>query len=292
MSIHYINQCKHGKVRDQCRCPAPNKTVHIVPCPPSCGAVPEGGSEDGRAERWNTLAVEVAQVVCDTKDPGIRGTMQDVLAMMADIEKRVPLRARTEAEPVEPLGYAGYMTTFTGIQFRHDAPTVDMVRIEDIAHALSMICHWGGHSREFFSVAQHSVLVSRICPPELAFWGLHHDDAEAYYGDMVRPLKVLLPAFKEYETRGLRVIAAKFNLPWPEPPELKLYDNRALAIESASLMSSEEALHDGRGGALDLGEFDCATIKPLTPADAEREFLARHAELCAVVPTPPEETSR
>src|ERR1700693_5499467 len=87
------------------------------------------------------------------------------------------------------------------------------IRIEDIAHALSNQCRFGGHAREFYSVTEHCVRVSQHCRPEDALWGLLHDASEAYLSDVPAPLKVL-PAFKAYRAaeRSLQwTIAARFE---------------------------------------------------------------------------------
>lgn len=182
----------------------------------------------------------------------------------------------------------GFMTTFGGTQFSHANPRADDVHLVDIAHALSMLCHWGGHAREFFSVAQHSLLVSYVCPPALMEWGLLHDAAEAYCGDMIRPLKVLLPEYKTVETRVLRAIAERFALDWPEPPALKAYDNAVLLAESKHVMPSTEALHDGFGRAVHAADVDwsplhaTALLRPMSPRMAKALFLARARELGVV----------
>lgn len=173
----------------------------------------------------------------------------------------------------------GYMTTFTGKQFRHGGPYLDDICIEDIAHHLSLICHWGGAAREFFSVAQHSVLVSDVCPSHLKRWGLMHDAAEAYCGDMIRPVKVRMPDYKLLEMNVMGAIAEKFGLGWPEPPELKYYDNRVLAVEARDLMHSNEALHDGRGKLIRFDDLPRERLEPWSPAEAEAAFLARFAHL-------------
>src|ERR1017187_10636100 len=78
----------------------------------------------------------------------------------------------------------GSITTFSGIHFWPLLPNPADIRIEDIAHALSNQCRFAGHAREFYSVAEHSVRVSQLCPPEDALWGLLHDASEAYLTDV------------------------------------------------------------------------------------------------------------
>ncbi len=82
-----------------------------------------------------------------------------------------------------------WFQTYKGNRFYPYKPEKIIIDIEEIAHALSNRCRWGGHSLEFYSVAQHSVLVSRNCP-QSPTWGLLHDAAEAYYPDIPRPLKI------------------------------------------------------------------------------------------------------
>src|SRR4051812_16341267 len=67
--------------------------------------------------------------------------------------------------------------------------------IKAIAHALSNLCRYTGHSKRFYSVAEHCVLVSRLVDPRFAFEGLMHDASEAFCGDVASPLKKLLPGY-------------------------------------------------------------------------------------------------
>lgn len=90
-----------------------------------------------------------------------------------------------------------WILTFSGERFYPFSPAPEEVKTKDIAHALANICRFNGHTRGFYSVAAHSVHVSRLVPPEFALEALLHDAAEAYVGDMVRPLKRGLPAFEE-----------------------------------------------------------------------------------------------
>ena len=92
-----------------------------------------------------------------------------------------------------------WIITASGKRFYLRRPTPADIDAGDVAHALAHICRFNGHTREFYSVAQHSILVSRLLPDELKLAGLLHDAAEAYCGDMVKPLKNCLKDFAEYE---------------------------------------------------------------------------------------------
>ena len=59
-----------------------------------------------------------------------------------------------------------FITTWTGKRFNPLKPDATKVDIRDIAHALSQLCRFGGHCTKFYSVAEHSILVSRMVPPE------------------------------------------------------------------------------------------------------------------------------
>src|SRR4051812_43149736 len=81
----------------------------------------------------------------------------------------------------------GRIITHTGKWFNVLDPNPDEVDIEDIAHALALQCRFTGHTDEFYSVAQHSVLVANHCPSEYGIYGLLHDGSEAYLSDIARP---------------------------------------------------------------------------------------------------------
>jgi len=130
-----------------------------------------------------------------------------------------------------------WFLTHTGKQFWPLDARVEDIDIQDIAHSLSHICRFGGHCQQFYSVAQHSVIVSRAVPPALRKAGLLHDATEAYIGDMVRPLKLQMPEFNVVEDMLWRVIALKFNLPFTLPPEIKHADNAALMAERRDLFA-------------------------------------------------------
>jgi len=92
-----------------------------------------------------------------------------------------------------------WILTRTGRRFDLLAPKADQVSTLDIAHALSQLCRFNGHTSRHYSVAQHSLLVASIVPAEHQLAALLHDATEAYVGDMTRPLKALLPDFSAIE---------------------------------------------------------------------------------------------
>lgn len=110
------------------------------------------------------------------------------------------------------------------------------ITIIDIAHALGMLCRYNGHCKKFYSVAEHSVLVSRLVKSENALWGLLHDASEAYVADVPRPLKAYLKGYKNIEKRAHQAIAQKFGLPPEIPDEVKYYDNCILLDEKEQIM--------------------------------------------------------
>jgi hypothetical protein len=99
-----------------------------------------------------------------------------------------------------------YFTTRSGRHIRVLDPRPEDVWMPDIAWALSRICRFGGHSPCHDSVAQHSVIVSELCPRELQLVGLLHDATEAYVGDVIGPLKHALPELMEVERRWAEAI--------------------------------------------------------------------------------------
>ncbi|MBF0627783.1 MAG: phosphohydrolase [Magnetococcales bacterium] len=171
-----------------------------------------------------------------------------------------------------------WIQTYSGIQFWPMDARPEEIVIEDIAHALSMLCRFNGHCRQFYSVAEHSVLVSGVVPPEQARWGLLHDAAEAYLSDIPKPVKRELPAFHPWEDRLLAVIATRFGLDPDHPPEaVKQADMALLATEKSVLMGPEPAPWRDLPAPVPGLE-----ILALSPREAKAFFLARFAALFPV----------
>lgn len=115
------------------------------------------------------------------------------------------------------------------------------ILIEIIAHSLALQCRYNGHCNEFYSVAEHSVLIARELymqtgDKNLALKGLLHDATEAYLGDIPRPIKQLWPGFKELENRWHIRIFNHFGLSTDMPEEIKISDYRMLKTEAEQIM--------------------------------------------------------
>ncbi len=159
------------------------------------------------------------------------------------------------------------ITTATGREVNPLALRVEDIDIRDIAHALALTCRFNGHCRIFYSVAEHSVLVSNLCPPEFALEALLHDASEAYLGDVPTPLKRQWPEYRAAETRAQAIIAQHFGLPEDISQAVHDSDAEAFGIEKARLLvRADQAI-------------EIAPLRGLSPEDAQSEFLERYFEL-------------
>lgn len=170
----------------------------------------------------------------------------------------------------------GEILTASGAYLNLEHPfQSEAIDIEVIAHALSNICRFGGHTSSFYSVAQHSVLVSEIVRPGLQLKALLHDAAEAYLGDVIKPLKVLLPEYARLERLVEEAIADKFGISSAYEAEIKKADMVLLATERRDLMVDQLVYWPLTGKVSPLS----AVIAPLAPKQAKRQFLDRFVEL-------------
>ena len=125
-------------------------------------------------------------------------------------------------------------------------PDPNLIHIEDIAHALSHICRFTGHTKEFYSVLNHTIncyiLAKDHYPdnPRIQYGALMHDCAEAYLQDLSSPLKQLFPDYKFLENKWDQIIFDKFNvqLSDEEYKAVKLIDLSMLFIEANKLFST------------------------------------------------------
>ncbi|MDP2665205.1 MAG: phosphohydrolase [bacterium] len=170
-----------------------------------------------------------------------------------------------------------WIQTFTGKKFDPIDPDPALINIRDIAHALSNQCRYAGHTREFYSVAEHSVHVAqeleRNNPKSPALWlaGLLHDAAEAYLTDLPRPIKKYVLSFSTFENRLLEVISKKYGFAYPFSPKVHFVDTSIILDEANALFNPEW-----------VAEWELTkTHKPLgkpiwvlNPIEAEFRFLS------------------
>lgn len=131
--------------------------------------------------------------------------------------------------------------THSGLSYSHTDPQPKDVYIEDIAHALSHLCRFAGHTRRFYSVAEHSVHVSELCPHPFKLEGLLHDASEAYCVDIPTPLKYApgMEVYRTYERGTDLVIRTRYQLLFSEPAEVKQADQKMLEVEQAVLFNTD-----------------------------------------------------
>ena len=136
---------------------------------------------------------------------------------------------------------AHWQQTYTGLIFDFENITLDAICIRDIAHSLALTNRYGGHSRYPISVALHSVLCSMApdCPHELRRTALLHDAAEAYIGDITRPLIHAIPDIGDFFQETELAIAKKYGTSYPMPPEVAVVDNRMLMTEKGHALAAE-----------------------------------------------------
>jgi uncharacterized protein len=182
-----------------------------------------------------------------------------------------------------------YLQTVSGRWVNPIDPDPQQFDIEDIARALGNLCRFGGHCRVFYSVAQHSVIVSELVEQrggdvEDVFAALMHDASEAYLGDMPHPLKhrsALGAVFKEAEDHLEAALREHFAIK-PGVPEIKRADRALLAAERRAFSAERWAWPELEGvEPLDI------ELEALSPDESERAFMRRFAELDARRHRPP-----
>jgi 5'-nucleotidase len=191
------------------------------------------------------------------------------------------LNGRADTPDFGALVAGGYhIETHAGVYVDLTNPEPADIRLGDVAHGLAHICRGSGQTGRFFSVAEHAVIVSgRLrelgCPPQVVLAGLHHDDSEAYLGDVTRPLKKLLPAYRALESRMWEAIRVGLALGECDidAPAVKDADRWALGAENYHLRRS-------RGRTWFCAGVYSPDTHPLTlgapPAHAKALWLAEH----------------
>ena len=187
-----------------------------------------------------------------------------------------------------------WMQTFTGRQFYPLSPRAQDIDPKDIAHSLAMQCRYNGHVDRFYSVAEHCLLISawlesQGASPLVQLEGLLHDATEAYVGDMIRPLKLSMPAYREAEAGVQMEVWKRFDLPSisysdgtvafaQETPLVKEADTRILLDEREALMAGKAPAKWGQDDLEPLGVH----VEGLAPVVAKHRYLQRLDDLGVV----------
>jgi uncharacterized protein len=174
-----------------------------------------------------------------------------------------------------------WIQTYTGVAFDITNAKMSDLNIGDIAHSLSMQCRFNGHTNRFYSVAEHSLVVTELVSqhtndPWILMQALLHDGSEAYLCDIPRPIKPLLIEYKVYERQIEQLIFARWDCEEEMNPLIKSADIAALLMEKNKLMSKEPM--PWAEYPIDF-EFKTVNITGLMPFEAKTRFLEKFDEI-------------
>jgi len=159
--------------------------------------------------------------------------------------------------------------------FNFFEPRKSDFNIRDVAIGLSNECRYAGQLERFYSVAQHSVIVSYLVPKEYAYQGLMHDAAEAFIGDVTRPLKRILHDYLAIEQIVEEAVMERFNVPFPFHSSVKQADFVALVTEARDVCPPTDELQELVAGIEPRRE----KIWPMPALIARYYFLNRYDNL-------------
>lgn len=186
-------------------------------------------------------------------------------------------RLRQALSPPAGARKGDWIQTFTGKKFWPLDPRAEDLDIRDIAHALSLVNRFNGHTRWPMSVAQHSLLVTCLVDESYQMTALLHDASEAYLGGLTAPVKRFMPEYRAAEDRLMGVVAKRYGILWPLPEEVKKFDLAALMTEARDLLP---------GGPVDWAchaEPSKGMVNPIHAEVAEDRFLKRFEQLSGEV---------
>lgn len=153
-----------------------------------------------------------------------------------------------------------FIWTASGNKWVIDDLQPDMIQVDDICCGLAKECRFGGQIEGFYSVARHSIILTnyirahKLLPEHDLLAVLLHDAAEAYLGDMPKPIKVTLPDYNKLEEAVMKVIAQRFGLQYPFPDVIKQCDTRIVIDEAFQLFACTPPW---------IEDFSAAGITPL-----------------------------
>ena len=162
-------------------------------------------------------------------------------------------------------------------------PDPQGILIEDIAHALSLLCRGNGHVKVFFSVGQHCIHCAKEAEQRgystrLILACLLHDASEAYLSDITRPVKQHLQDYCRYEEHLLEVIYKKFlgsPLSQEEQKLVKIIDDDMLYYDLRDLLNeSVGELVNGQEPRSAPVMYSSFSYKERSFKEVEEEYLS------------------
>jgi hypothetical protein len=180
----------------------------------------------------------------------------------------------------------GLIHTISGREINLLTFNADDVDITDIAWGLGRTLRYGGHIREDWSVAHHSVVMSYLVPKKFAMEALLHDAAEAYIGDIIWPVKALFPDIELFENERTLIVMDAFKVPVQVRQERHgavFYEKSPIVAEADRMMLEHECISMDRGGTF-IPEVEDAWMRAIdNHAEywyaAQYAFLQRYEEL-------------
>lgn len=167
-----------------------------------------------------------------------------------------------------------WMCLVDGTQFFPFDPNPKTIKFDHIAHCLSNLCRYSGHTKRFYSVAEHAYWVSYAVPESDALEALLHDASETYCADLPSPIKRTLPEYRKVEDRIQAVIAQRFNLKYPFPDSVHVADKRILANEYRDILNPCVV-----NWVEHIEPLPNVTIQGWLPDEAKSRFIHRYFEL-------------
>jgi uncharacterized protein len=167
------------------------------------------------------------------------------------------------------------VSTYLGHRFDPLERKIDVIALEDIAHGLAYQCRFNGQTKTFYSVAQHCLMVADLDSRDVRAAAQLHDAAEAYLGDMVKPLNALIPDYASLESTVSDLIADRFGVNFDNHCEIKQADLVALATEKRDLMPNSTETWTYLAGV----EPRVNCLRPMQPVQAKRAYLQACVEL-------------
>ena len=174
--------------------------------------------------------------------------------------------------------------TYTKKMFDPLRPNAELIDIEDIAHALSMLCRANGHFKSFYSVAQHSIncmkeAKARGYSNRIQLACLLHDASEAYLSDVTRPVKAELPRYKEIEAPLQETIWNKWlNDPLTQEEIRQVFEIDDMMLLNEFMILMDTALADNIPVLIGDLQFVFSGFK-----ETKEEYLSKFKDLCIKV---------